>query len=142
MPPMRTGCPPISTFHGEFLGKSVARHDGLRSARAAVASRAHCAIPAMAALDLLDGQRHADAPVEQTITCRSFRPSAAAAASAIRRACVEAGDSGAGIGIAGFATIARTSAERRCAMETRTGAALTRLVVNVPAARVGPPASR
>jgi hypothetical protein len=76
-------------------------------------------------------------PVEQTSTCRHFRPSEAATASVMRFACSMPRGPVQALAFPALATIARMSALRRLAIETRTGAALTRFVVKVPAATVG-----
>ena len=76
-------------------------------------------------------------PVEQTITCFSFNPSATAAAFVIRFAVSIPSTPVHAFAFPAFATIARTSGERRRWIDTRTGAAFTRLVVKVAAATVG-----
>src|ERR1043166_1119734 len=76
-------------------------------------------------------------PVEQTITCISFSMRADATARAIRFAFVEPRSPVQAFALPLLAMITRTSALRRRAIETHTGAALTWFVVNVAAATAG-----
>src|SRR5688572_23368476 len=75
-------------------------------------------------------------PVEQTSTCLALSPSAFPAAAHIRLACCNPGTPVQALALPLLATIARTSEDARFARETRTGAAFTLFVVNVPAAAV------
>jgi hypothetical protein len=71
---------------------------------------------------------------EQTSTCRSLIPSAAATARAVRFAFSIPVTPVQALAFPEFAMIALTSGVRRCVIDTRTGAAFTRFVVKVPAA--------
>ena len=72
-------------------------------------------------------------PVEQTSTCFSLIPSAPAVARAMRCAARMPGRPVQALALPLFRTMARTCVERRCTVDTRTGAAFTLFVVNVAA---------
>ena len=138
MPPMRTCCPPISNSTAISLGKvslvMIARATAALPSAESAAGKFCAIVPSIFSIGSGTPMR----PVEQTSTCRSFSPSALAVGTRHALCRLDAGESPVqALALPAFATIARTSALRRCIRETRTGAAFTRFVVKVPAATVG-----
>src|SRR3954454_5811351 len=80
-------------------------------------------------------------PVEATRTASALQPSASAARVAVRRAFRSPCAPVAALALPALITMARIASEGTRARSQRTGAAQTRLVVNIPAAAHGPSAA-
>ncbi len=135
MPPMRTGLPPMRHSTAISLGKLSLVMMACAARRLwgpSLAGRA-----AMAASIFGMGNCTPMRPVEQTRTSRSLMPSAFAVARHMARAASSPWGPVQAFALPLFAMMARAPAPRRCAADTSTGAAFTRLVVKVPAATEG-----
>ena len=135
MPPRRTVFPSISNSTATSLGK----------VSLVMIASAACRLPwlfaaagnsAMEVSIFSIGSGTPMRPVEQTMTWRDRNPRALAVASAMRLAFSMPATPVQALAFPAFAMMARASPDRRCIIDTRTGAALTRFVVNVPATTV------
>ncbi len=121
----------------DLLGKSVAGHDRLGGAGDPSVEESCGASWRIDSSIFSMGSGTPMRPVEQTITCRSRSPSAAAAARGHALGALDPLHAGAGVGVAGVGHDRAHVRGAQVRRETRTGAALTLFVVKVPATTAG-----